>query len=105
MTARLAVLRIEIDECDRQIAELLARRSRAVAAVADEKTTTAQPTRDRVREAAVIDGVFARMKACDGRYDRHTVNRIWTSIFDGCESLQASLSRPVDDGDRGNTRL
>lgn len=104
MRTRIFELRTEVDACDRQIADALARRSRAVAEIHEVKADYGDPARDPVREANVTDAVYKWVRSAGGRYDRGTIERIYAAIFDGCERLEAPLPRPVDGRYRGDTR-
>ena len=105
MSTELFELRCVVDECDRRIAQLLAERSAAVAAIHNIKREVGAPTRDRVRELAVVSGAYARMRACNGRYTEETIRRIYEAVFDGCEHLEAAVPSPDDVGGRGAPRF
>jgi chorismate mutase len=102
--SKIFTCRVVIDDCDRQIAELLALRSAAVATIAEKRQETGLKKRDREREQRVVDGVLARMRTSDGRYSEDTVRRIYQAIFDGCEDLQAAVPRAVDGRGQGGPR-
>ena len=55
----LAQLRVELDQVDRQLVELIARRLQVVAAVGRAKAASDSPVRDVSRERAVLDRVVA----------------------------------------------
>ena len=59
VTPDLAHLRHELDQVDRQLVELIARRLEVVAAVGRAKAVHDTPVRDVDRERAVLDGVVA----------------------------------------------
>ena len=59
VTPDLAHLRHELDQVDRQLVELIARRLEVVAAVGRAKAVSDTPVRDVDRERAVLDGVVA----------------------------------------------
>ena len=63
VTPDLAHLRHELDQVDRQLVELIARRLEVVAAVGRAKAVSDTPVRDVDRERAVLDGVVALAEA------------------------------------------
>lgn len=90
----LAALRIELDEVDRGLVDLVARRLELVAGVGAAKARTDAPVRDVERERAVLDGVeqLARERGMSGEL----VRRIFRELIGHAVDRQvAELSGPV----------
>src|SRR5829696_3550452 len=58
-TSELAKLRAELDDIDRNLVELIARRLDTVTAVGEAKASASAPVRDVERERAVLEAVEA----------------------------------------------
>ena len=95
MDPDLALLRDQIDEVDRQIIALLARRQAIVVEVAEAKLASASPFRDREREERLL--VRLRAHATAAGLDPHEIERLYRVVMDMSVAHQEASVRGRDD--------
>ncbi|MBS1119544.1 MAG: pheA [Deltaproteobacteria bacterium] len=91
----LVVLRDLIEEVDRQIIALIARRLSIVEGVAEAKLASASPFRDREREEALIGRL--RGMAAEAAVDPHQIERMYRVVMDMSVAHQEQAVRDRSD--------
>ena len=88
----LEKLRLEIDDVDSEILNLLSKRSNIVSEIGKHKTKNT-PVVDLNREEMILNRLLSKTT---GNYSKDTIIRIWRELFEASSKLQISKDSSIE---------